>query len=400
MNASRPEHDFLIGVARRELGPAAAAKLRRLARLDLDWDYLLALANQHGLIPLLQKHASQATADLLPSLVRTRLKQESVENTQSVLYLTSKALEVARLFRAHRIPAACFKGPLLSEVVYGEMALRQAGDIDLLIAREHFFQARKLLESLGYQMYPQLTPAQLSSHLAFHCEIQFMRDEWFTVVDLHWGLAPRSFVFGLHGEEVMTRLQTVVLAGSPLETFSPEDLLLYQAMHGAKHLWRKLEWISSLAALVQAFETSSWPTLVERTLKARATKILALGLRLVETLFETSAPSEVLAVVDGDRAMDDFAQKICAQLFDDRHRLDSSDTNIYNLKIMDRKRDALVSTLRALLVPTLSDWQALSLPDPLHSLYYAVRPFRLSKAYTSSLLRKLILRKLSQRSVN
>jgi hypothetical protein len=37
--------------------------------------------------------------------------------------------------------------------------------------------------------------------------------------------------------------------------------------------------------------------------------------------------------------------------------------------------------LRALFVPTLPDWQALALPPPLHSLYYAFRPLRLSKTY-------------------
>lgn len=48
---------------------------------------------------------------------------------------------------------------------------------------------------------------------------------------------------------------------------------------------------------------------------------------------------------------------------------------------MDRKRDALISTLRSLLVPTFPDWKALALPAPLPSLYYAVRPLRLSKDY-------------------
>ena len=53
----------------------------------------------------------------------------------------------------------------------------------------------------------------------------------------------------------------------------------------------------------------------------------------------------------------------------------------YNLHIMDRKRDAVLSALRAIFVPTLPDWQALALPAPLHSLYYAYRPLRLSKIY-------------------
>lgn len=389
MNASRPEHDILIAIARRELDPAENEKVNQLFKTDLDWDYLITAARHHGLLPLLHKNANAAASELLPSHVKTTLKQESVTNAQSVLYLTSQAVKVAKLFQKNGIPLAIFKGPILSEMAYGEPTLRQAGDIDVLIHREHFNRSKEQLESLGFQMYPRLTSAQQNSHLAFHCEVQFMRDEWFTVVDLHWGLTPKSFVFGVTGDEVMSRLQTFSLAGSEVHTFSREDLLLYQAMHGAKHLWRKLEWIASLAELVRSFEVSAWPTVVERTVKARATKILGLGLRLTESLFDTNVPADVLSVVDDDNQMQVFAEKVCSELFQTRARQESTESNVQNFRIMDRKRDALLSGWRALFVPTLSDWQAFSLPAPLHALYYAIRPFRLSKVYSASLLRKL-----------
>ena len=396
MNVSRPEHDILIAIARRELAPQANETIRKLVKLDLDWDYLLATARHHGLIPLLQRNANKAAADLLPSHVKTKLKQESVANVQSVLYLVSQALKVAKLFEENAIPVAIFKGPILSEVAYGETSLRQAGDIDVLISRQHFGRVKELLQSLGFQMYPQLTRAQQASHLAFHCEIQFMRDDWFTVVDLHWGLAPKSFVFGMTGEEIMSRLQTVSLGGAQLKTFALEDLLLYQAMHGAKHLWRKLEWIASLAELVGTIETAAWKVVIERTLKARATRILALGLRLTERLFQIEVPREVLSAIDDDNEMKVYAEKVCDQLFIGGSGLtESTESNIHNFKIMDRKRDALLSTSRALFVPTLSDWQALTLPASLHSLYYAVRPFRLSKVYSTALARRLMHKPVS-----
>ena len=136
-----------------------------------------------------------------------------------MLHLIGKQLRVYKLFKENEIPVALFKGPLLAQMAYGEISLRQAGDIDMLIHRQHFDQARLLLESLGYQMFPKLTPAQLASHLNNHCEIQFMRDEWFTVVDLHWDLAPRSFVFKVKADEVMSRLQSVSLAGTDSGNF-------------------------------------------------------------------------------------------------------------------------------------------------------------------------------------
>src|SRR6185503_12031395 len=255
------------------------------------------------------------------------LKQEAVANSQSMLHLVSKQLRVYKLFQEHGIPVAIFKGALLAQMAYGEMTLRQAGDIDMLINVRHFAHARQLLESLGYEMTPRLTSAQLASHLSNHCELQFMRDEWFTVVDLHWDLAPRSFVFNLHAEEVMSRLQSVSFAGTTVETFGAEDLVLYLSMHGAKHLWRRLEWIASLAECLRITKVD-WDLLVQRAEQAHATRMLALGLRLVEKFSDLRLP--VLA----DRGMQQVADQVHEQLFNTFGAADSTETNLYNLRIM------------------------------------------------------------------
>ena len=383
MKNARHEHNLIHCIARRETD---RAKLRSLARHDLDWDYTIAIAYAHGLVPLLHKHIP---TDLVPAHILSRLKRESVANSQNILHLIGKQLRVYKLFKENNVAVAIFKGPLLAQMAYGEMSLRQAGDIDLLINRHDFVQARLLLESLGYEMTPRLTQAQLSSHLSNHCEIQFMRDEWLTVVDLHWDLAPRSFVFGVKADEVMSRLQSVPLAGTTVETFGTEDLILYQAMHGAKHLWRRLEWISCLAESIRAATTINWDTLVDRAAKAHATRILALGLRLVEEISDLAIPSAVFASIDRDKSMQRMASQIHAQLFTTFGAAESTETNLYNLRIMDRKRDVLVSALRSIFVPTFPDWQSLALPASLHSLYYAYRPLRLSKVYSVSIWRRL-----------
>ncbi len=376
---TQPEHEVLLSIARRELDSRGVAEVRDLVRQPLDWDYLFGVAVNHRLVPLLHKNLA-CVADLVPGHFLARLKRESVANSQSVLHLIGKQLKLYRLLKEHGIRVAIFKGAVLAQLAYGEVSLRQAGDIDVLIDRGDFARARSLLESLGYEMSPRLTEAQLASHLAFHCEIPFMRDEWFTVVDLHWGLAPRSFVFGVDARDVMSRLQTVSLAGTTIETFCVEDMVLYQSMHGAKHLWHRLEWITSLAELLRAQKTN-WNVLLDRAEAAHATRMLALGLRLAEAFTDVRIEPRIFSMTDPQGSMKQMAAEIREQIFNVSHANVSTETNLYNFRIMDRKRDALVSALRALLVPTLPDWQALALPAPLHSLYYAFRPLRLSKSY-------------------
>jgi hypothetical protein len=259
----------------------------------------------------------------------------------------------------------------------------------VLISRADFDRAKTTLEALGYQMTPPLTPAQLTSHVRSNCEIQFVRDVWFTVVDLHWALAPKNFVFRLETDDVMSRLQRVAVAGHEIETLATEDLILYLSMHGAKHLWRALEWITSLAELIRNADLICWDTVVERAAQARATRMFGLALRLVERVSAVEIASDILKAVDKDGLLKQMADEVVAQIFDNARAALSTETNLYNLKIMDHKRDALSSALRAVFVPTFTDWHSLSLPASLHSLYYAYRPLRLSKVYTTSLWRKL-----------
>src|ERR1041385_2606966 len=113
MKTSRPEHQILICIARRDLDSRDVNNLQLLLESPIDWDYLITTARQHALLPLLHKHAN---SDRIPGHVRSTLKRESVMNAQAVLFLIGKALEVQKLLNAHSIENALFKGPLLSEL--------------------------------------------------------------------------------------------------------------------------------------------------------------------------------------------------------------------------------------------------------------------------------------------
>src|SRR5262245_27176474 len=104
MNSSRPEHQVILTIARREPGPIERAELRRLLQQPLDLDYLFTIAQAHALLPLLHKNINSA-ADLVPGHFLSRLKREAVANSQNVLHLMGKMLAVYKLLRP-QIPIA------------------------------------------------------------------------------------------------------------------------------------------------------------------------------------------------------------------------------------------------------------------------------------------------------
>lgn len=387
MNSSRLEHEVILIIARRELNAFHRARLHLVLKQSLDFDYLFETAHAHGLLPLLYKNLSESAA-MLSSEFMSRLRSEAIANSQNVLHLIGEQLRAYKFLYQQDIRVAVFKGSVLAKMAYGEISLRQAGDIDMLVHRKHFERAKWCLQSLGYQMSPKLADYQLASHLNNHCEIQFVRQDGSTIVDLHWNLAPRSFVFRVKPDEMMLRLQRVCLPGTIVETFGTEDSVLYQSMHGAKHLWRRLEWIIALAETLRTSPVD-WEILLDYATRAHAKRILGLGLRLVEKFSDVDIPVNALASLDPDGDMYRMAQDVGDQIFTTYGAADSTETNLYNLRIMDRKRDALISTLRAIFVPTVPDWQTLTVPASLRPLYYAYRPLRLSKVYGTSLLRRV-----------
>ena len=131
MTDLRPEHELLLCVARRSIDEALIARLRALAQSEVDWDYLITLAFDQGLLPLLGTHVSAHCQDLVPSNVLDRLKSELFSNRQSNIYLLRELLRLLKLFTTEGIGVLSFKGPILAQTVYGDVGLRQAGDIDL-----------------------------------------------------------------------------------------------------------------------------------------------------------------------------------------------------------------------------------------------------------------------------
>jgi hypothetical protein len=302
--------------------------------------------------------------------------------------LTERLLHISQVFAQNQIVSAAFKGPILADMAYGDIGLRQCGDIDLLIDNKQFTEAKSLLESHGYQMIPALTKAQELSHRSFHCEVEFVQDSS-PILDLHWALSPRSFVFNVTTTDVMSRLQRVRLMNTDVLTFGLEDLVIYLSMHGSKHLWWRLEWMGSLAEVIKS-SSIDWSVVVDRASASNCKRILALGLRLAELISDGAVPDHVFDSIDSDGRMIRVAAHFYFNLFlMEPSEPESRETSLYNLKVMDRKRDALASIVRALVVPTLSDWEALTLPPSLHSVYYAYRPLRLSHAYASRFWRKL-----------
>jgi len=384
----RPEAGLLLCCARTCLPAEAIARIRTLLQEDIDWPYLLRTARSHGMMPLLYWHLNATCPERIPKATLDQLREHFHDNAQRNLFLTGELVTLLKLLEARDILAVPYKGPVLSAAAYGNLALRQFRDLDILVRKRDALTAKDLLIAQGYRPSVHITQAQEPAYLRSQYEYEFLRADGKVVVELHWGVTPRSFSFSPDFDRLWERLQPVSLAGTTVWTFAPEDVLLMLCVHGSKHCWARLEWICSIALLVGAYEKIDWEQLMVEAGTLGSQRMLMLGLVLASDLLGAVLPAEVLRMAQADRTVEALKELVQQRLFLERKPSGLFESALFHLKARERPRDRIRYCLRLAMTTTARDWTTAQIPPLLSFLYYPLRAIRLTKKYGPSLLRR------------
>src|SRR5438132_5126221 len=127
-----PEAELLTRAAEVPQDPAQADRIRVLLRHDLRWSCVLEGARRHWIMPLLFWHLNAMCPDAVPRAMLDLLRGQFRKNTVCNLVLASELLTLLDRFEAEAIRFLPFKGLTLATCAYGNLAMREAGDLDLL----------------------------------------------------------------------------------------------------------------------------------------------------------------------------------------------------------------------------------------------------------------------------
>ncbi|MBI2865666.1 MAG: nucleotidyltransferase family protein [Chloroflexi bacterium] len=351
---------------------------------EVDWPSLVDFAVAHRVAPLLYHSLVSAGPPRLPEPALDRLRQHVRTAARHGLLLTGELLRFLGRLEAQGIPAVPFKGPALASLLYGDPALRQYDDLDILLRREDLPTAESLLASLGYQ--PQepsscLTPRRARAirprnpHLTFILACGDAR----VGVELHSNVVAGEVPFHANLDDIWERCRTVNFAGEEVATLSPEDLLLLLCVHGAKHYWDRLQWLCDVAQLVKTQPAMDWSRAWQEATTAGAQRRLSLGLLLANQLLAAPLPDEVEQKIRRDRPAARAATQIMNRLLAGVPAdFESWEMMVFHSRLLERLPDRLSFCLWASLTPGPPEWSLVSLPDRLFPLYYLLRPLRLA----------------------
>jgi hypothetical protein len=373
------EAELLLCCARTRLSATLSTRIAELLRSKLDWDFVVAQAIAHGVAPLVYFHLSNK---VIPAAVRESLRAKSIAETRWNLFLASQLYNLMGLFAQHRIAAVPFKGVSLAAAVYGDLALREGGDLDILLCREHALQARQLLLDLGYMPEHRLTEKQTRAYLRYHYAFVLSHPRHGTVVELHWQVAPRYFCVDLDFAGILKRVEPIPLEESVVPGLCPEDLLVALCVHGSRHCWERLIWLTDVAELLASRPGADWTTVLRHAETIGARRMLLLGVHLAVEVLDAPVPDEVRRRIAREPGV--AAALMEWMQFFQRPAIEQGllARMPFHLRCRERFGDRVAYTFRLLTTPTVEDWRLVSLPEPLAFLYLFLRVPRLLRKYT------------------
>jgi len=286
---------------------------------------------------------------------------------RSALLFTGELLRVLDLFDRHSITALPFKGPVLADMLYGDITARDYCDLDILVRKPDIPNAIAALLAAGYTTDLPSDPGQRKAYLRARYEIHFTSPGGAIPIEIHQSFLPPAYGFSL-----VPCLERRIFFGREIPALSPADLLLVLCAHGAKHAWSEPGLVRDVARLLEVSASElCWPDLLRDAAAIGALRMLLLGLYLAAQP-DAPMPAEILSQAQKDKAVVRLAGRI---------GIGGPESPRFFLQARERLRDRLACCARLALTPNEEDYSFLPLPAILSPLYYPLHAVRVAGKY-------------------
>lgn len=290
------ELHVLILFCRQNRSPKDMERLNSLLDGGIDLSRVAQLARIHRVTPPVYRNALTVDHPALPDFI-AGLRAEVQANDRRVMRNSTALIQALKSLHASSVDVVLLKGLGVSWRYYGTYGARHCGDIDLLVHPDQLKRASGALTSAGFEhlsaddMKEPKSPipgaALFNHHLNF---------SWLGVplVELHARLHPNPALAPLRFDTIMHDGIPIHIAGVACHIMSDKDQAIYLAVHGARHTWRRLQWLCDFQALVSRCGQEELGGVIEIAERQGIAPTLLQSLLLLHLLFDTALPQDII----------------------------------------------------------------------------------------------------------
>lgn len=374
----KPEDQLLLNCSLTQLSDENIKRIKQLTNQDLDWNYLINMAREHRLSPLLYWHLNKISPEAIPNDLKLELKEHFQRNVQKNLMMFKELLEVLNILQKEGIVPIPYKGPVLAILIYKNLGFRIFGDLDFYVPLEDVPKTREILVKEGYEPWEELTSNQERSFYKFQREYHFINRSTGINLEIKWRffstLIPTSKELIFQEKEFF---KEVNLDQFKVKTISPEYLILILSIHNASHAFSSLYRFCDISELIKSCDSINWEYLLEIIDDWKVTRIFLINLKISRELFQIQLPEDVLELINNSD-LDEISNDIIKRLFTSKPR-GVLEKVVFQSNLREKRKDKLKTILIMIFLPTPGVIGSVSLPRALEPLYYILRVFQMVK---------------------
>ena len=231
---------------------------------DVNWHDFFDQAGRQSVAPLIY-HTLRDDHTILPPWVKRQLRTAYYRSATSNALLHHELTRIVRAFNEAEVPIILLKGAALAEGIYGNIALRPMGDIDLLVRTEQMSVAAQLLVQGGYSVGDRAHPNLR------HATFRAGNSGWTAHIEVHPHIVSSAYYRRGIPEEWLWQ-DPVELAISEVSALglSPEAAIVHSCLHTLDHIATKgnLLWLCDIVEVSRRYDVD-WEALVDRVAEYR-----------------------------------------------------------------------------------------------------------------------------------
>jgi Uncharacterised nucleotidyltransferase len=347
-------------------------------RKPTDWPTLWALADEHGMLPLLAARLQGVDESSVPQEFRDKIREWQRSQIVFSLSLNAELFRLLDRFSSAGLEVLLTKGPALAARCYGDPGSRQYTDLDLIVRDQDIQRATEMMIALEYD---SKVPLRAIEAKKFPGEYVFSQRATGLIVEFHTERTFRYHPRPLPVERLFDRRACVRFDGHDAPVLSVEDELILICIHGAKHFWTRLMWIADVAALISRRDVD-WDRALLAAREVGAERMLRIGLQLSADVLGVQLPQQIVAVAQADPAAKHIAAQITRRLpLGEAAPFGLLGRAMFRIRMRGGYFQGAAYLLRLSLSPTEEDWVSGSEERRSWLLDAIGRPLRLARKY-------------------